>query len=551
MLKFLKLFCVAVLAWLLTACANERAITGGAEDTTAPYITMSSPSNESIRVPTETKIVIRFSEQMKKSSLASALQIWPRPPGGYRLKTGWTWLKVTFNEPLVKNETYLITLDKSAQDLRGNGLASTYMLGFSTGEEINSGSIAGRVESSPEVRKKGKLYLYKDLNTSLDTLRQQPADYIFQGDDAGEFKLAFLKQRSHVLFFHWDKNHNSLFDAGDYFGRPAPDYVRAADDSAGVQYHIWPRELAPERLKLLGITDLGNNLYTFRTDRIPGDSIGATLEVHSGDRVLDIRGISRIQEDETGIRVQLADSIQAGDPVWLSGYATPAGICLQSDTLAFALNENPDTLYFDNLKIAWANGEQERYPSESTAITISSELPFSLHSDSLFRFFVEPQDTLPLPGNLVQLSSMQWQYIPAKPVDTYGSHSWKLPVNALESPFSTAFEDSVLSGSLISVPGDSLGSITLMQMGVESISAELISSRAVRKFILAPGTSTTLDELPALSYSLIGYIDGNGNGQYDAGGFDVEDGAESFWVYPDPIPVRVRWDTNIGIWTLK
>ena len=128
---------------IILTCANERPITGGPVDKEAPRVIFSLPENESVHVDRRTDILIKFSEQMKKSTFESSLQIWPRPPGKYEIKSGWTWLKIHFSEALDSNETYLLTLDKSVQDLRGNGLSSTYVMAFSTGDNLNAGRLAG------------------------------------------------------------------------------------------------------------------------------------------------------------------------------------------------------------------------------------------------------------------------------------------------------------------------------------------------------------------------------------------------------------------------
>ena len=238
------------------ACASERAITGGPEDRTPPEILSSKPQSGSLSVSRNTGITIRFSEQMDKASVKSALQIWPRPPGGFEVKTGWTWVKVNFEQALEANETYMLTIDKTAKDLRGNKLEATYILAFSTGEEMNAGKIRGQIAGNAEVRKNGNILLFRNVGTDLSELPSDSANYIFQPDDDGSFELNYLKEQRYLLYYHWDRNRNRKIDAGDYFGRPERPTVFARSDSLISESGIWPQTVSRKKIKLLEISKM-------------------------------------------------------------------------------------------------------------------------------------------------------------------------------------------------------------------------------------------------------------------------------------------------------
>ena len=82
-----------LMAILMASCANEKAITGGPEDTEAPVVIASQPRMGALNVDPELRIELRFSEQMVRESVEGAIQFWPSPPAGYEIETSWRWAR--------------------------------------------------------------------------------------------------------------------------------------------------------------------------------------------------------------------------------------------------------------------------------------------------------------------------------------------------------------------------------------------------------------------------------------------------------------------------
>ncbi len=540
-----------VLLVMLWACANERAITGGAVDKQAPQISYSTPQNESVNIDTTTEIFIKFNEQMKKSTFAPALQIWPRPPGGYELKTGWTWLKVSFNEPLEQDVTYLLTLDKSAQDLRGNGLESTYVLAFSTGKDLNSGQLSGIIHGSRDIRKNGDLLLYRRFDMSLSELRKLPADYIFQTDDNGRFELSYLAERSYMLFYHWDRNQNKLVDGDDYFGRPESASVLAGIDSLETEHKIWPHLIPLDQIKLLDVSQLAEQLIQVRTNRPVTDEALAKLELYADSIRIPILGASKADEDEYAMYLNTGMTIMDGDQVWLNNFQDTSGFMHHSDTLKFMVEIPTDTLTLEAFQVCWSNGENKLYPGEESKIRVGSNLPLTFISDSAFQLVDIEVDTVTIPGSFYKFTSMEWEFLPDTVLENGPSFRWQIETQFIHFPLNTYKPDSVMRGSLSTISPDSLGSLRVIHMGAEVLECNLRSKSVERSFSLNPGTAYLVENLPAQEYSLSAYVDMNSNGYFNSGGLDPKTASEPFWIYPTEIRVRARWETDLGIWQLQ
>jgi len=536
---------------LILSCANERAITGGPEDKESPEIIQATPLNESVDVDLNTEILIRFNEQMQQGSFASALQIWPRPASGYEIKSSWKWLKVIFKAPLDTNETYLLTLDKSAKDLRGNGLSNPYVMAFSTGSKLNAGKIVGRIYGSQEIRKNGELFLYRKFDTDLDTLRQEPPDYIFQPDDGGNFVLPYLAERGYMLFHHWDRNRNKKIDGDDYFGRPISASVIARADSSIKANDIWPRLVKPKNLKLLKATAKASNLIRLRVNRPVTSASLEHVSVHTNLAEIPLLGSTLDGEDEFAMVFETGLALTQGDKVWLRNFTDTSGFSLSSDTIQYVIPEKMDTLVWKPVGVKWFQDNATLMPGDTQAVSLSSNLPFIITSDSAFQLVDTALDSVNIQGQFLKRNSLEWLFIPDTTLATGNLFSWEIETRFMQVPLDRSTPDSLQKGSLKTLTADSLGSIQIVQMSSGILHCELWGKDIQRQFVLEPGTPMILENLPARTYQLSGYIDKNGDKKYNSGGLGPAYGAEPFWFFPDEIKVRARWETDLGTWLLR
>jgi hypothetical protein len=535
-----------LLLFIILTCANERAITGGPEDKEAPLIVFSLPENESVQVDRNTDILIKFNEQMKKSTFESSLQIWPRPPGEYEIKSSWTWLKIHFSQPLDSNETYLLTLDKGAQDLRGNGLAATYVMAFSTGDDLNAGRLTGTISGSADIKKNGDLLLYRQFDTDLSDLRQLEADYVFQPDDAGHFELPYLAERSYMLFYHWDRNQNKLIDGDDYFGRPEVASVWARSDSVLDQHKIWPQVIPLESLKLLGVSQLGEQFLEIRANRMVTRESLESIDVFINNVKTPILGGSLVEDDNFAMHLDLASPFMDSTQIWIHNFQDTSGFELNSDTLTTNSNSTFDTLALGTIKVNWWDEDK----TDDFRIRLESNLPVLFKSDTAFTIVDQEVDSVRIFGSLDKLNTMVWTFAPDTSLEDGKTYQWQIDTQHIYAALNGYDLDSLMTGVLKTVNLDSLGSVKLLQMGVHVLECRLTGRDIDRSFKLKPGEAIIIDDLPAQTYALVAFIDENGDGRYMSGGMGPAAKSEPYWFYPDEIKVRARWETDLGIWIL-
>jgi hypothetical protein len=101
--------------------------------TIPPIVTGTYPADNDTNIPTNTSIIITFSESMDKKSAEDAFSSSPL------ISCTWSWIGLnqscTLIDGLQSNTKYTITISTSAKDLAGNAMQKTYTFSFTTKQE--------------------------------------------------------------------------------------------------------------------------------------------------------------------------------------------------------------------------------------------------------------------------------------------------------------------------------------------------------------------------------------------------------------------------------
>ena len=134
---------------LLSSCARQGAPTGGPKDTTPPRVdSLASTPNYAVRFQ-EKKIELRFDEWVTLSDVATQVVVSPplrtkRVPD-ISLKGKTVVVEIPENDTLRPNTTYTINFGNAIKDLHEGNPAKDLRFVFSTGDFIDSLSVAGIV----------------------------------------------------------------------------------------------------------------------------------------------------------------------------------------------------------------------------------------------------------------------------------------------------------------------------------------------------------------------------------------------------------------------
>lgn len=206
-MNFLRFIAISI---LISSCAVIQAPSGGPPDQKSPEILDFSPANYSKNFR-EKSIEIEFSEYLNRADVTKSVRI--NPPT--KLSYDWSGksLEIEFEEELKENTTYSIQIGTGYTDLAGNNPESSFELVFSTGNDLDSLQISGKV-FSPKTEGL-KVYLWKIDGQIKDTSSfiEEP-DYISELGNNGNFRFGALKESSYRVLVFEDKNQNKKYDAG-------------------------------------------------------------------------------------------------------------------------------------------------------------------------------------------------------------------------------------------------------------------------------------------------------------------------------------------------
>jgi hypothetical protein len=150
---------------------------------------------------------------MDRREVERALDIFPAPPAPPNLAWRGRALSIEPDTAWAANQTYIVTLQVEARDLRGNRLARSRQVAFSTGEKIDSGRVSGTILRSLRSQAGALALCYRvdgtPLNPETDT-----ADYVVVSDAEGRFEFEFLSPGSYRVFGLEDRDRDWLWNIG-------------------------------------------------------------------------------------------------------------------------------------------------------------------------------------------------------------------------------------------------------------------------------------------------------------------------------------------------
>lgn len=220
----IRLFLFAISIFVIFGCANQIPPDGGPIDKEPPNVIRTFPESGTIYY-NKNFVEFEFNEYINKRTISNSIFVSPYFKDELEFKWSGKKLRINFPEKLKENKTYVVSLGTDITDLRGNNLAETITLRFSTGPQIDEGIISGKVfDEKPE----GVMiffYLIDTLNQIINYDSVRP-DFVCQTSKDGSFYLPGLPNSIFRLIAVRDKMRNLLFDINeDGIGLSTKDFI--------------------------------------------------------------------------------------------------------------------------------------------------------------------------------------------------------------------------------------------------------------------------------------------------------------------------------------
>ncbi len=526
------------------SCAAIQSPSGGPKDETPPEIIKVIPPDKSINFK-DKNIKVIFSEYIEESSISKAVEIFPKPSNPIKINLKNPSLIIEFNDSLIKNQTYVVSINRNLTDEHKVKIDQGIQLAFSTGNKIDEGSISGRVYHTKIASV--ELWRVSNLDNKDLLFFERNPDYIVDASDNGDFQFNFLSNGFYKII-SVDKTisglpiveHKMIYglsnenlinintqDTLKHIKIKIPESIGSIKMNKA-EYIIggWGKLMFSEEVNNwednLSIDFYDDSLLLkpkiFR-DPLNDFTLNFNLDINKKSYV-DIQTYQSkdqnlIKVDSSRIRLEIKNEKDSSN------------IKIISPNLGFVQNIEEDSI--QALKIIFSNLIHENIKKNSLLLKRDSiNIPIKVEWDSYLSVNVTPQTN--------------WEE----------STQYKLLINKnfIEPIYTKSLEDSILTISFKTSKfrkfGNFLGNFDEVldsMMIVELSSLENISEK-LQTNVKLDGSFKIL-KIPEGNYSLQIYVDMDKNHKYSYGSLNPYRPAEWFNIYPDTIKVRGNWDLEM------
>jgi hypothetical protein len=204
------------LAAFNAGCAQIGAPTGGARDSIAPVLVRANPEIRSVNI-SGNRIIFQFDEYVEVTEAQKNVLVSPMPKNSPNVNYNLRTVTVRLRDTLLPNTTYSINFGNSIRDVNEGNIYKDFTYVFSTGPQIDSAFISGKVLLAESGLPDSTLtvLLYKNLNdTAVKTSRP---DYLARLDGEGRFRFPYLPAGQFRIYALKDADGNRYYNTKTEF----------------------------------------------------------------------------------------------------------------------------------------------------------------------------------------------------------------------------------------------------------------------------------------------------------------------------------------------
>jgi len=523
-----------ILFWLVTlvsGCASMQSPTGGPKDSIPPVIVKEIPKNYTKNFSAK-KIEIEFDEFVKLSNEYTEISISPAMDIPPVFKSKKEKLEIEFKQDLEKNTTYAINFGKAIADVNESNILKNYSYVFSTGNEIDSLSISGKVINSLTKEKLKDVTVFI-LPLDQDSLFGEKKASIFNiTDTAGTFKLSNLREDTYKLYALLEQGGDRIYNGQNEEIGFLQTPLKLSKDTSGIILQVFKEY---------------PSVFMVKDRRIEGDGrINLTFNRPLTDPSISITEPAILDQNKT---VEFSLSRDSAT-IWLPELSFDSiNVVINSGTKALdtvTLRRNKRDTYVqsliasDNLSGAKIRPGAEFILKFSSPIKSYQESQITLLEDSIpakgFQIIKDP--------NSLRIYSLKYPWKSKK------QYTLKLDENAFTDVLGT--KSKVYNKKFELDIDDNYGSISINITVPDTTKTYLVQWLNEKKDILKQNSikkNTLLNYIryPTAKYYIRVIYDDNANGEWDTGDFKKGRQPEKTWNLDKIISLRPNWDLEENV----
>ena len=208
---FVFVFVSLLLALVVHSCANIAAPTGGAYDVDPPVVRSSTPDFNALNVSPQ-RVEIEFDENIKIESPSEKVIITPPQKIMPIIRSAGRIAIVELKDELLPNSTYTIDFTDAIVDNNEGNPLENFLFSFSTGDQLDTLSIAGRVLNAEDLEPVTGIYVGIHSNFDDTVFTNVPFERISRTDSRGDFIVRGMAPGKYRVFALGDLNRDYMYD---------------------------------------------------------------------------------------------------------------------------------------------------------------------------------------------------------------------------------------------------------------------------------------------------------------------------------------------------
>ena len=544
---------------LLQCCANMVTPSGGPKDTTPPKVTEANPANHSTNFNTR-KIELTFDEYVTLENANQNVLVSPPLTSKPDIKLNNKTLVIKFKESLETNTTYTIHFGKAIKDLHEGNEFKDYVYTFSTGETLDTLSIAGTLLSATDKKPVEDAFvgLYRADRDSLETLPTTTIpNFITKTDKDGKFNLGGLPDNDFLVFALKDVNSNLYFDLPNeevaFIDTLVPSsYPQKANDTLA-ERHFNQNSL---NLTMFMFTEVDSTQMLLEKKLVEEGLLRFVFR-HPAKNV--VISTPEILPDTFNL---VTVNSRENDTIWW--YFTPN----VKDSLWVQVKY--DTLINDSTRYSLKFKESKKQQKSSAApvqLKVKDNLVINqgiLPGEPLILKFSEPIVNITMPDSALFKADTLAIYAPLQfeKADDYGFEYRLLTDSLLPNvKYSIQIPDSTFWGirnrtnaeiktDFHVLKNDEAGNIIITVVPPEELKQvviQLIDSKekVLKEEAISESKRIEFRHLAPAKYKLRALLDKDGNGKWSSGNYHFHFLPETYIDYKDELDVKAGWDIDL------
>jgi hypothetical protein len=248
-LKFfpaIVLSCIVAIALIqIGGCANIVPPSGGPRDSIPPYAVYAKPKDSSINIAPK-EILISFNEYITTNALQEQLIVSPNIKNNPLIDQRLNMLRVRLSDSLNTNTTYSFQFGNAIRDVNENNIIQNYTYVFSTGNQIDTGKLYGKVQIAETGLVDSTLIAVLHPVENDSAIFNDKPNYYTRINGQGIFEFKFLPYKAFDIYIV-PNDYNKRYDDSTKLFAFLNSSVNPAQTNDSIQLYAF--EAAPKKEK--------------------------------------------------------------------------------------------------------------------------------------------------------------------------------------------------------------------------------------------------------------------------------------------------------------